>query len=71
MKIPPWQKEDGLDASVIDRPFRIWKGIIEKALSIDFVEEQPNILDLSNDAMQIFFDRLNGIISYYLDKPVI
>ena len=59
MKIPPWQKEDGLDASVIDRPFRIWKGIIEKALSIDFVEEQPNILDLSNDAMQIFFDWRN------------
>lgn len=59
MKIPPWQKEDGLDASVIDRPFRIWKGIIEKALSIEFVEEQPNILDFSNDAMRLFFDWRN------------
>lgn len=59
LRITPWHKEDRFDASVINRPFRIWEGIIDKALSIDFVEEQSNILDFSKDAMQIFFDWRN------------
>ena len=62
LKIAPWQKENKLDAAIIDRPFRMWKRIIDKAMSLPFTEGIFNILDLSDEAIDIFYDWQNGEI---------
>jgi len=59
LKIAPWIKDEEQSATMIDRPFRLWKEIIDKATSLPFIEGTFNILNLSDEAMDIFYDWRN------------
>ena len=56
LKITPWIKETKQDAAMIDRPYCVWKEIIDKAVSLPFAEGIFNVLDLSDAAIDIFYD---------------
>ena len=56
LKITPWIKETKQDAAMIDRPHCVWKEIIDKAVSLPFAEGIFNVLDLSDEAIDIFYD---------------
>ena len=56
LKITPWIKETKQDAAMIDRPYRVWKEIIDKAVPLPFAEGILNVLDLSDAATDIFYD---------------
>ena len=56
LKITPWIKETKQDAAMIDRPHCVWKEIIDKAVSLPFAEGIFNVLDLSDEAIGIFYD---------------
>ncbi len=59
LKITPWIKEAEQDAAMIDRPFSVWKEIIDKAISLPFTDGVFNILNLSDEATDIFYDWRN------------
>ena len=54
LKITPWIKETKQEAAMIDRPCCVWKEIIDKAVSLPFAEGIFNVLDLSDEAIDIF-----------------
>ena len=59
LKITPWIKVTEQDAVMTDMPFRVWKEIIGKAISLPFTEGVFNILNLSGEATDIFYDWRN------------
>ena len=59
LKIAPWVKVSKQDAAIIDRPFRVWKEIIDKAVYLPFTEGIFNVLDFSDEAIDIFYDWQN------------
>lgn len=59
LKIAPWVKVPKQDAAIIERPFRVWKEIIDKAVALPFTEGIFNVLDFSDEAIDIFYDWQN------------
>ena len=59
LKITPWIKGTEQDTAMIDRPFRLWKEIIDRAMSLPFTNSIFNILNFSNEATDIFYDWRN------------
>ena len=59
LKITPWIKNVEQDAALTDRPFRVWKEVIDKAMTLPFTEGVFNILNLSDEATDIFYDWRN------------
>lgn len=59
LKIAPWVKVPKQDATIIERPFRVWKEIIDKAVALPFTEDIFNVLDFSDEAIDIFYDWQN------------
>ena len=59
LKITPWIKDVDQDAAMVDRPFRVWKEIIDKSMALPFTEGTFNILNLSDEATDIFYDWRN------------
>ena len=59
LKITPWIKNIEQDAALTDRPFRVWKEVIDKAMTLPFTEGVFNILNLSDEATDIFYDWRN------------
>ena len=59
LKITPWIKNIEQDAALTDRPFRVWKEVIDKAMTLPFTEGVFNILNHSDEATDIFYDWRN------------
>lgn len=59
LKTAPWVKGTRQDAAIFERPFRVWKEIIDKAVALPFMEGIFNVLDFSDEAVDIFYDWQN------------